>query len=653
MHNINSLLEKIKQHNEAYRRGNPTISDSEYDKLVEQLKELDPTNEWFTTIEPAPISPSRKCKLPIPMKSLNKVKSLSELQQWAKNLGLPKSTQLVIMPKYDGVSWLHDEINDITYSRGGAENEGQDCSAHYAEGIFGFRFYDEYYAEESATTFNYTFGELVFSRYVWENYYENKISDNGLKYKSPRNTVAGIINRDVPSEILKHIDFIRYGVDDESLAQFSKFSELLIEIDTKYMQAEQAGTTMPLIAKARLADLSEDILHSFFIDWLKYYYIDGLVIYIDDLYLWEKIGRQQTTGNPLYAVAYKHPDFTESFETTVKGIDWRVSKAGALKPIVKIDAVDTGDCTMENPTGYNARWCLKSNYGVGARILVTRSGGVIPKILKTLKPVACSLPSECPVCGSPTKLDEKGVDLYCTNSECDGIKLAKIIHFFNTVGIENMGEETFIKLFNGGHTSIKDILNISWDDLMKLEGFGESTANNILSQMRKILQGVDLATLIHASDCFKGIGKIKAQKIIDEMDDLELCSFCQGWYIRRPDVNPNLESFKKMPITSQNWMLGYFPFMQFLEDTGVPYILPKKQSPKGDKCTGMVVCFSGVRDPELEEQIKLNGGTIASSVTKKTTHLVVKDASDYSTKITKAMNLGTPICTLQEFKKLL
>lgn len=136
MKSISELVADIKRYNEAYRVGSPEISDSEYDRLVDELRNLDPNNEWFSAVEPAPVLTGRKRKLPIPMKSLNKVKSLFELQQWAKSLALPPTAQLVITPKYDGVSWLHDEISHKTYSRGGAENEGQDCTEHFNVGNF-------------------------------------------------------------------------------------------------------------------------------------------------------------------------------------------------------------------------------------------------------------------------------------------------------------------------------------------------------------------------------------------------------------------------------------------------------------------------------------------------------------------------------------
>lgn len=653
MQNIQKLVADIKHYNESYRLGLPIISDSHYDSLVAKLKELDPDNDWFKQTEPAIItSLDRKRKLPVPMKSLNKVKSLGELMQWVKGLGLPNDTKLVIMPKYDGISWLHNEKTGETYSRGGTDNEGMDCTPHYKKGDFNFRFFDEDYAEQTnIAPFNFTYGELVFSRYMWESKYANQISDNGLKYKSPRNTVAGIINRDIPSDVLQDIDFVRYGADEATMQGFSSFSNFLIHLDSLYYQTNGMN---PLFARFRVSELTEERLHMCFTEWLKHYYIDGLVVYVDEISRWKTIGRQQTTGNPLYAIAYKHPDFTESFETTVKGITWAVSKAGALKPVVQIDAVDTGDCTMENPTGYNAGWCRDHNIGAGAKILVTRSGGVIPKILETLEPTTPLIPSKCPVCGAPTKFDEKQIELYCNNDECEGRRLSKIAHFFTVVGVENMGDETLLKLFKAGHDTIKKILNIKWGDLMKIEGFGESIANSILDQMKQIKQGVDLATLMHASDCFKGIGKVKAQQFLDKLDDEELCSFCQGWFYSgwQMENYPNHPEFQNLSITQQNLFLGYTSFWKFLEDTKVPFRISKPKAPTGTKYANMSVCFSGIRDKALETEILDQGGKIASGVNKNTTHLVVKDPNGTSTKISKAKQLDIPVITIEEFKAL-
>ena len=128
---MRTLIEKIKYYNAAYREGNPLISDAEYDALVDELKQTDPDNDWLSHVEPAPVVSDHKVRLPIPMKSLNKVKNITELKKWHQSLGLSDAAILVCMPKFDGVSLLHDEITGMTYSRGGAENEGQNCTAHY------------------------------------------------------------------------------------------------------------------------------------------------------------------------------------------------------------------------------------------------------------------------------------------------------------------------------------------------------------------------------------------------------------------------------------------------------------------------------------------------------------------------------------------
>lgn len=647
---IYELLENLQKHNRLYREGRPVISDVEYDQLVDKLHALDPNNDWFTHPEPAPVGAERKCRLPMPMKSLNKVKSLADIKQWLRSLAIPDNAELVIMPKYDGVSWLVDETNSIAYSRGGAENEGQDCSAHFRVGDFKNLLKPNWVFNENKgstiMSYQFTFGELLFSCENWEGHFADQISQyTGEKYKSPRNTVAGLINRDEADRRLVLTSFVRYGVGEHDLDAYDKYSTILSDLSRIYYQDN-------LSVVMTVQEIDEDKLAALFKKWRKQFYIDGLVIYLNDINLWRTIGRQQTSGNPLYAIAYKHPDFTESFETRVRDITYQISKAGALKPVVNIDAVDTGDCIMENPTGYNAGWLRQHEIGIGSQILVTRSGGVIPKILEATIPVTYIPPSKCPECGSPVEFDENMTELYCTNLSCPGRILSKIIHFFETVGVDDMGDETFAKIFKAGHTTIRSFLDITPRELFQIDGFGDAIVNNIIKQMAKIKEGVDLAILMHASDCFKGIGKVKAQKLLDEMDCNSLELFCSGQYIRQSDTFVEDGKSPKLSVTMQNFYLGYFPFMQFLKDIGIPYILPQSTETIGTKYAGFSVCFSGVRDKSLEDEIIRQGGKIASGVSKTTTHLVVKDPDGVSSKINKAKNLSIPILTIESFKEL-
>lgn len=640
-HTMNSLEQQIRKYNEAYRIGEPLISDAEYDAMVEELKRTDPNNAWFKSIEPSHVSNTRKVSLPIPMKSLNKVKTISDLKKWCFNTGLTEISNIVCMPKFDGISLLHDEQSGMTYSRGGAENEGQNCTSHF----------NMTYASllHPNSGLHYTFGEFVFSREKWQQL-KNDSEKNGVVLKSPRNTAAGLINRDEPCADLKYVSFFRYGTDDKSLKKFTTFSMVIDHICEQYDQ-------QPLYEIMTVDSLTEDLLMSLFKTWSLKYPIDGIVIYANNLSVWRKMGRDKTTGNPLYAIAYKHPDFTDVFETTVKDISWKVSKSGALKPVVNIESVDTGDCNMENPTGYNAKWILNNHIASGAKILVTRSGGVIPKILETVSYPnwtetnnLLSKLQTCPHCQSRTEWNDTHVELCCTNPNCSGIQLAKIVFFYNTLGAENIGEETISKIFEAGFNSINLMLKIRFQDIIQIEGMGDVTANIILKNNKKILEGVDLPTLMQASDCFKGIGTIKANKILEAMTEDEVEKFASGHYIFK--CTPEDKAFNKLPITTKNLTVGYPKFVEFLNETGIPVMLPVKHSVvEGGKCFGHVVCVSGFRSNDFERFIVDNGGRIVSGVSKNTTHLIVKDKTSLSGKISKAKSLSIPIMDMDEYYK--
>ena len=633
------LLETIKKRNEEYRAGSPTISDAEYDSLVEQLRAIDPDNKWFNGIEPSPVSNSRKRKLPPPMKSLNKVKNINDVKKWLSSLGLHDDTQLILMPKFDGLSLLHNEKTGEGWSRGGAENEGQDCSQHcIAANIM------------SNTKYSYTFGEFIIGRENWSKFFEDKVSPyTSEKYKSPRNTAAGFLNRDIPCNEIIHASFFRYGLDAMSLNEFNTFHQAIKQLCADYNQE-------PLFQLVTTKDITETSLLSLFKEWSKLYPIDGIVIYINNLQLWETIGRNQTTGNPLYAIAYKHPDFTDAFETTVKNVAWRASKAGALKPVVEIEAVNTGDCIMENPTGYNAGWIADMNIAKGAKILVTRSGGVIPKILQTLEAAPQreieemwdSL-AECPHCGQPTSWNETHKELICTNSNCDGIRFAKIVFFFKICGVEDMGEQMFDKLYQAGFNSISRILNITANDILNIEGFAEGTTNIILANMEKIKAGIDLPTLMQASDCFPGIGTIKARKLIDALSgDVQNNLYNADFLYDNKFIDNHIEASRLE--TDKSFWSGFNKFHQFVKENSLTIKRPNAISvDTHGKCAGMAVCFSGVRNAEIEQRIIEAGGTIVSGVSKKTTHLVVKDVNATSSKITKAQSLGVAIINIDDF----
>ena len=636
IHTKDVLIAIIQEANELYRKGKPNMSDAAYDCLVENLKELDPNNEWFNKIEPAPVSEGRKRKTPIQMKSLNKAKNLLEVDQWIKSLSLSKLTEVVCMPKFDGGSLLCDEINKQAYSRGGSENEGQDCTPHAeAKGLF----------EKKAWGVAYTFGEFMIDKPNWDEHFKEKTSPySGDKYKSPRNTACGFLNRDIPVKEIEHTSFFRYGIDPGSLGSYSTYEQLISTLCDCYGQKH-------CYERLCVSQLSEERLREMYVLWSKLYPIDGIVVYINDLRIWDKIGRHQSTGNPLYAIAYKHPDFNDAFTTTVIDVSWKVSKSGALKPVVQVEPVDTGDCMMENPTGYNAAWVNDREIAPGAQVTITRSGGVIPKIIGV--PKAAELDSfmkmwddlaECPCCGFPTQWDS--VDLKCTNQRCLERVVSEIAFFYQVCGAENIGEETLLKLALAGINTHKSLLNATFDELMSVEGIGECMANIILENNKKIMKGLDMPTYMHSSNCFQGIGKAKAEKVINEMlNDEDREEFLNLELYEYGEYAPNktLQSFHK----------GLDSFYAFVRDTNIPILRQSITQPSSDRFDGMTVCFSGVRSVDAERKFIDQGGKVSGTVSKKTTFLVVKYPHEQSAKISKAQTLKIRIVNINDFISML
>lgn len=629
---MNELVEQITYYNNEYRNGNPVVSDAEYDALVDRLKSMNPDHEWFQKIEPVNVPEGRKEKLPHQMKSLDKVKNMNDLFKWLKKFGFGQMTEVVIMPKYDGCSLLCDEVDNKAWSRGGEENEGMSCHSHLSK----------MKTILSPESFRLTMGEAIFSKKNWENHFAGKINPrSGQPYKSARNTVSGLLRQDIAPDEMQYVDFIRYGVDGNS-TDYTQFSDLLCDLSKIYNQPS-------IFCVKKIYQITELVLADLYRMWSNEYEIDGLVIYINDIMFWNTIGRHKTSGNPQWAIAYKG-NFEGVFETEVKGLFIRVSKDGSLKPTVEFSPIELPSATISEATGNNLRWIQDMEIAPGARILVKRSGEVIPKIESVIQPAPAERFQEmwdelatCPVCDEPTSWKESGVDMVCKNKDCLGIKHAKALHFFTTIGCFGVGPETLAYIVKGGFVEIEDIMSMSLSDMIGKCKLGPSVSSTMMGVINKIKEGVPAVVLMHASDCFEGIGQSKAMDILNSLSDEQLGRF----------NNLELLSVSGDGITICNFNNGYLKFIEFISNTPsitmIPYIKPEEKQRVDGPLSECRVCFSGVRDKSLEADICSLGGAIATGVSKAVTHLIVKDTEASSSKITKAKSLGIKVCNIKDF----
>ena len=619
---------QIKTYDANYRAGTPIATDEVYDQLLDQLKSEFPDSDLLKRGVIKTSKQSRKQQLPLPMFSLNKCKSLIEIQQWSKSKGLKHDTLLIITPKFDGISLVVNEKTKQCWTRGDGE-VGQVSTDH-------FEYLGGYGENEPYEWFS--FGEAIMPKKNFETYRD--------KYANPRNLVAGLFNRDESTPILKDVHYLRYGCNSESL---NKSSQLI-------MMNDNLNEVKIQFRGYFLEHITEEILDQLYKYWSTDYQIDGLVIDVEDSILRRQLGREENM-NPAYAIAYKNPEWSGSAIVKVTGVTWEVSKQGKLKPVIQIEPTEVSGVVISNVTGYNAKYIFDNCIAEDSIIKIIRSGDVIPKHIETINSdnslindLADEI-TECPCCHQPTKWDETFTELICTNPECEDQKIMKLVHFFNVLEIEDFGEPSIRRFYRAGYKTVESILKIDSFQMTSIDGFGPTSMKILKAQFEKLRTiGVPLAKLIHSMDVMQGkIGEKTIQLIFDNLpkNDVPFLTTSISNLIKIDGIAEIIANVYREGISN------YLESVNNLYDlVTFTYIKTPKQEITGDKFKDQKLCFTGCRpSKEQQSEIESQGGEIVSGVSSKTTILVVKDKSDKtlsSSKAQKAKELGVKIIEINK-----
>ena len=607
---IEKLKEQIIKANDAYRLGQPIISDTKYDQLVEELSLLSPNDELLTKVGVEIADETRKGKLPIEMASMNKIKSMNDVDDWSRLKGISKKEMVIITPKYDGLSLCVNETTSEAWTRGDGEF-GQKSNEHYS--------LIQNHLNLEKDSFRFTYGEVMIPKQVF-------IDKYSVDFANPRNLVAGLLNSKTVSNSLKDCQYIKYGAICNTI--FDTKQEVLNELNKGQKNKVQYYI-------CELGDLSEGLLIELFHKFSTEFEIDGLIIELNDLSLQNKLGRETSSNNPVWARAFKHPSFEQSAETDVIGISWNISKQGLLKPILHITPVKLDGVTVSNVTGNNARFVKDLGLGIGAKVVVKRSGMVIPIIADVITPVEFVQPT---IEGVEVDWNEAGIELI-TLTETEDQKLKKIVAFFEILEADNVSEGVITQLWEAGYKTIKDILTLKTSDLEKIDRFGKRKADIVYKSIQKSVSNVQLSKLQHATGIFKGLGSKKLVLLED--------------FKTKPSVDQvmSIEGFAE--VSAKSYIESYDIFFDFIKDLPVT-IVEKVESVKvGTDLEGKSFVFTGVRRPDLESDIESRGGKIGSGVSKTTTHLVMKAIGSGSSKEKKAIDLGVEVITVEQLEKML
>ncbi len=595
--------------NLAYRLGESEVEDDIYDTLLESLKPEDPQRN-LTGFK---VKDSRKAKLPIPMFSMDKVKSFEELMTWVKSKKISPEEMVVVTPKYDGLSFLVQHDTGKAYTRGNGE-EGQASDEHY-----------EMLCSNKTVPSNlklmghHLIGEVIMAKSTFLEKYRQD-------YRNPRNLVAGLFNSKKPSPALRDVHFLSYGLGDETESKSESLSCL----------NEHNDIPVPF-KHTPIGQLNQHDLQQWFMEWGQDFEIDGLIIELDDPKRRQQLGRE-TNNNPCYARAWKGYE-ASSAETTILDHHYRVSKDGRLTAVAKLEPIELDGVTVNHVTLYNAAMIESQGWGIGARVQVIRSGMVIPKIISTPKMVVPKLPETCPSCSQPLQWDKNRVHLTCNSrSSCSSQRMQGTVSFFKVMSIDEVGEKIVEQLYDAGYDTVAKICAMTVDDFQSLDRFAIKRAQLIFNNLHEKLQDVPLEIVQHASGCFRGLGAKR----------LALCS-----RFDQPEKKPDLETLLCIDgfseITARAYLNGFSAFWEFIRQLPITIKTTNEQQGNSDgRCHDLKFCFTGYRDKEAQSLIEAEGGQLSTGVSSKTTHVVAKDPNGASSKLKKARQLNLPIWTPEQ-----
>ncbi|MGD8457835.1 MAG: NAD-dependent DNA ligase LigA [Anaerolineales bacterium] len=664
---LSELRNQIHDHNYRYHvMDAPIISDGEFDKLLNELREIEAQHpEWVT-----PDSPSQrvggeisekfvKVTHPAPILSLANAFSGDDLRAWIERISKLDdrvlNTDFVIEPKLDGLTVvLHyrDGIFVKGATRGNGEI-GEDVTNNLKTlGSLPLKIPVQSDGP-SSPSYMVVRGEVFININDFEEM-NRRFDEIGEKtYQTPRNTAAGAL-RNLDSEIAasRPLRLYVYAI----VAGDASFP------DTQWERLNYLRSFgFPVQGSSQhIADFESVV--SACESWIEKreslpYEIDGIVVKINDLVLADELG--VVGKDPRGAIAFKFP----AKEVTTRLLDIRVNvgRTGVLTPNAILEPVEIGGVIVRQATLHNFDFIAEKDIRIGDRVLVKRAGDVIPYIIGPIqrtregneKPYRP--PTNCPACGEPVSRVEGEVAWYCLNPSCPEQLVRNIEHFVSraTLDIVGLGIRIVEQLVQEGLLEdIADIYYLKRDDLIGLEGFADKKVDNLLESI-EVSKSRPLERLIFALG-IRGVGEVVSADLAGRYGDLDVLSGVSKEELESIEgIGPNIAEAivawfdypKNQEILRKLKQVGMWP-VEEIKDSETDEI-----KPFSGKTFVISGSLSGFTRAQAKEFIQTHGGKVTSSVSKNTTFLLVGE--NPGSKLDKAQELGVQIIDEDSLRSML
>lgn len=641
MKELVSLLNKASR--AYYQEAQEIMSNYEYDRLYDELKELE--DELGITLSNSPtvnvgyevVSELPKERHESPMLSLDKTKEVEELKNFVGD------QKVLISWKMDGLTVV------LTYRDGKLYKAVTRGNGEVGEVITNnakvFKNVPVQIAYQGELILR---GEAVIGYKDFEKI-NQEIEDVDARYKNPRNLCSGSV-RQLNNQITakRNVMFYAFTLVQADGVDFQNSRACQME-----WLKSQGFTTVEYYMVTR--DTVEDEVAKFSSKISENDFpSDGLVLTYDDIAYGRSLGR--TARFPRDSFAFKWQD--EIRETVLREIEWSPSRTGLINPVAIFDPVELEGTTVSRASVHNISIMEELELGIGDKIEVYKANMIIPQIAENLtRSGVKDIPCKCPVCQGETKIRQVGnaKALYCMNPECQAKHVKSFALFVSrdALNIEGLSEATLEKFISRGYIhTFADIFHLDQykEKIQKMEGFGEKSYKKLTESIEKA-RTTTLPRVIYSLG-IAGIGLANAKVICRELKyDVESLLKVS---------EEELNEIQGVGEVLAKAFVGYFAdakhvenFRRLLNELTIPKeTVTKQQIFEGVNfvITGSVKHFAN--RGEVKELIESLGGKVTGSVTSKTNYLINNDVTSTSSKNKKANELGIPIISEETFLEL-
>ena len=662
---IAELREELNHHIYLYyTKDSPEISDEEYDELFAELQRLEAENPELISGD----SPTQRVGAPptegfapvehaLPMLSLANARTAEELVAWEKRVdrqlertGIdPGKITWVTEPKIDGlaISLTYRDGMLVQGATRGDGRVGEDVTRNI-ETIASLP-----KEIDGAPPLIEVRGEVYLPLEAFQELNRERVERGEAAFANPRNAAAGSIRQHDPAIAAERpLAVWAYGIGAlEGLA-----------FDTHYEEIEWlTDHGFPTNPDTAVQDSIEEVLAR--CEWWRDrredldYEIDGVVIKVDRLDLWEALG---TAGRePRWSIAWKFPPSTAT--TKLREIDWNVGRTGHLVPWALLEPVRVGGVTVSTATLHNEEDLARKDVRAGDEVIVLRAGDVIPQVVSAVsgkRPKGSRRPKPpkaCPACGTKVVKPEDSVFSICPNHKgCPGQAFQHLKHFVHrgAMDIEGLGEKQVQRFLEEGLiTDVADIYDLDRDQLAELSGMGETSAANLVAEIERSRE-VPFPRVLFALG-LPGVGAVTAEALATEFGDIDSLKAADPEEIERTEgVGPIMaQQISESLADERTWNI-----VERLRAAGLRFELAEgERRREGGPLDGKTLVLTGTlpdlsRD-EAGQLIKQAGGKVTGSVSKKTDYVVAGDNA--GSKLAKAEELGVEVVDRDGLDRLL